>query len=285
MRVSILAILLALTATLFASPSLADRIPETHPEFPNAIYPYFAPPNECGSTDLSGPLVPEFFGVFSDACNAHDLCYNRLGSDRGSCDAAFLEDLHRACRALGDLNPLQPPCHAAAWSYAAAVRDQGNEPFEAAQRQAARYIAFVRGVVQRQFLFFSGFELSDSETDRYLGLLLENPWSTLVEDMIARYGSQIVAYQFELFTGGPIPDGATEPYTRVLEKYGLSGLRKEFVSKEAERIIDRMAKEMLGRSLNQIEMYHCLSLVATDTTFERVVKFLETRAQQEPQQK
>lgn len=67
-------------------------------KFPNNYYPYFEPPNKCGSADSS--FVPDHFGGsanFSTACNNHDICYMTLGVDVYDCNIQFASDLKDEC--------------------------------------------------------------------------------------------------------------------------------------------------------------------------------------------
>ncbi|WP_199912400.1 hypothetical protein [Stenotrophomonas sp.] len=60
--------------------------------------------NGCGA--VGGMPVPDFLvspvsagvaagygGIFTDACNAHDVCYGTVGKDKAACDAQLNEDM------------------------------------------------------------------------------------------------------------------------------------------------------------------------------------------------
>jgi len=56
----------------------------------------------CGPDAIKGPLRLLLFqgcagADFRDCCRRHDACYDRIGSDRDTCDRLFLEEILAQC--------------------------------------------------------------------------------------------------------------------------------------------------------------------------------------------
>jgi hypothetical protein len=56
----------------------------------------------CGPDSMTGPLrrlIPQgaFGADFRPACVAHDACYDTPYSNRGQCDAQYLQNMYTAC--------------------------------------------------------------------------------------------------------------------------------------------------------------------------------------------
>lgn len=103
----------------------------------------------CGEQgSWKSQVVPDQWGVarFFDACSKHDDCYSTVGADRGQCDKNFRTDLEKECAsaylpefggALGGIidagvkagSPAYHSCIAAAQTYAAFVRNQGQKAY------------------------------------------------------------------------------------------------------------------------------------------------------------
>ena len=91
-------------------------------------WPGFDNPNSCGS----GFHVPNTANgaSFEQACQHHDACYGKCGSDKAACDNNFLNEMLTACRGDG-------ACRNNAYLYRDAVRKFGGGAFDAAQKECS----------------------------------------------------------------------------------------------------------------------------------------------------
>jgi hypothetical protein len=96
------------------------------------------PSGACG-TSWHEPFVRDRWGDadFTDACRAHDRCYETCGRNKDDCDHAFHVDLRAECRNAygGGLEaPLRRICLELANTYHSAVHRNGGDAYRAAQR-------------------------------------------------------------------------------------------------------------------------------------------------------
>ena len=76
---------------------------------------------------------------FSDACVAHDACYDTFGAPKENCDQEFLKNLEAACG-----NAYSEPtcgkskdlCVGVSQQYYSTVKDRGGEAYASAQKAA-----------------------------------------------------------------------------------------------------------------------------------------------------
>ncbi|KAL4436790.1 hypothetical protein ABPG75_003929 [Micractinium tetrahymenae] len=162
------ALYLAAAAQLFAGTLAAAQAPQSEGgPCPGSAYTaadcpgvscYAGAPNGCGSRSLvviSDQIVPDKWpgGVdFTAACNAHDVCYFTLGSQKDACDRTFLDALLAECnRAVGCIdipilgqrcadNPLRDACAQLAQTYYEAVQRLGQPSFDKDQADQAAHV-------------------------------------------------------------------------------------------------------------------------------------------------
>ena len=104
--------------------------------------------NGCGDDTGLGRLVPNAptGASFQRACNMHDKCYGELGSDKGSCDRAFHNEMLDQCgRTFNTIiaKPFRITCNGIADIYYSAVSNSSNASAAYRESQAhAREEAF-----------------------------------------------------------------------------------------------------------------------------------------------
>jgi hypothetical protein len=97
------------------------------------------PSGHCG-TSWHEPFVRDSWGDanFSEACKAHDRCYDTCGNSKDSCDRQFERDMEDECRSTYDGGGLdlikRNACIGAANTYAVAVEQFGGDAYHAAQQ-------------------------------------------------------------------------------------------------------------------------------------------------------
>jgi hypothetical protein len=133
--------------------------------FPRSDYPYYENVNGCGGEGWSETAVRDTWGKvsFREACNNHDRCYMRAGSDLNACDDNFYKDARASCerdsyvrdpifnRKIPDPVTLSA-CYPIATTYYTAVRSVGWNWHKGAQAKARRY----RDLVQSYLATNSG---------------------------------------------------------------------------------------------------------------------------------
>jgi hypothetical protein len=119
---------------------------------PRSDYPYYENVNGCGGEGWSETAVRDTWGKvsFREACNNHDRCYMRVGSDLNACDDNFYKDVRASCerdsyvrdpifnRKIPDPVTLSA-CYPIATTYYTAVRSVGWNWHQGAQAKAKRY--------------------------------------------------------------------------------------------------------------------------------------------------
>jgi hypothetical protein len=137
--------------------------------FPQSDYPYYENVNECGGEGWSSTAIRDSWGKvsFKEACNNHDRCYMRLGSDLNACDDNFYKDARASCerdsyfrdpifgKKIPDPATLSA-CYPIATTYYGAVRSVGWNWHNGAQKKAREYNNLVQA--------FSG----DSNNGRFI---------------------------------------------------------------------------------------------------------------------
>ncbi|MBJ7900953.1 MAG: hypothetical protein GC158_13790, partial [Cyanobacteria bacterium RI_101] len=120
--------------------------------FPQSDHPYYENVNGCGGEGWSETAVRDSWGKvsFREACNNHDRCYMRLGSDVNACDDNFYKDLRASCerdsyirdpifnKKIPDPATLSA-CYPIATTYYSSVRAVGWKWHQGAQAKARRY--------------------------------------------------------------------------------------------------------------------------------------------------
>lgn len=81
------------------------------------------------------PLVPPCIVFVGSSCNAHDRCYQMCGVSKSDCDLQFLVSLLARCAISCRGGHSVPACAALALAYYGAVATQGEDSFDAAQRE------------------------------------------------------------------------------------------------------------------------------------------------------
>lgn len=90
------------------------------------------PPNTSNGCGGAGSSIrpPNIF----EACNAHDICYGTLGSNKNVCDRRFLHEMRNECLAF--VAPAVPGCMVWAQTYFYFVAAAGDPFFKKAQKDA-----------------------------------------------------------------------------------------------------------------------------------------------------
>lgn len=120
---------------LLTSPVLGTL--PTSAELDNAV----EPSGHCG-TSWHESFVRDRWGNadFSDACKAHDECYDTCGKSKASCDRQFERDMESECRSTysgGGFDYIKRnACIGVANTYAVAVEQMGGDAYRAAQRSS-----------------------------------------------------------------------------------------------------------------------------------------------------
>ncbi len=101
----------------------------------------FMPSGYCGSGSTEKLIRDRYFDAdFSDACKAHDKCYDTCGRSKDSCDRQFERDMESECRSTysgGGLDYIKRnACIGVANTYAVAVERMGGDAYRAAQRSS-----------------------------------------------------------------------------------------------------------------------------------------------------
>lgn len=97
--------------------------------------------NGCGSRGSTWVPdgVPGYPGLFSAACNEHDVCYGSMGVTKESCDARLGARMARECQSIDSSDVIaRGLCTLAASAYPAALRGlpQAETAFATAQQEA-----------------------------------------------------------------------------------------------------------------------------------------------------
>jgi hypothetical protein len=93
--------------------------------------------NGCGSGWKSqlAANASGFAGVFRQACDAHDICYDTRGNSKPYCDNKFHKDMQNVCKSkYGTWNPVRPTCLSAAHVFWRSVASFGHNAYHEAQR-------------------------------------------------------------------------------------------------------------------------------------------------------
>ena len=106
-------------------------------------------PNGCGTKDKPvDPTDKEDLGKgrtiggradFTEACNAHDSCYDTCNSDRGACDDKFLEKMNAICNATYKRGASLDHCMKMArnWFFQG-VKTLGSSAYDDAQKRVCQ---------------------------------------------------------------------------------------------------------------------------------------------------
>ncbi len=91
-----------------------------------------------GKADPGDWLIPDStvgaIGIFTEACNNHDVCFGTCGADIRRCNADFQREMATACeKEFGTFNPLRYVCIIQSYVYEIAVSSIGSFVFESAQ--------------------------------------------------------------------------------------------------------------------------------------------------------
>jgi len=122
-------------------------------------YPYVKRPNGC-SVFIKRPGTEDEFEVegdkynFKSACNTHDKCYYKLGSNPQKCNHAFLDNMIKNCDENGS-NETRPTCYHRANLFYKAVQAAKVIAFNHAQNLEAKYLLKVKSMPTRNQLLKS----------------------------------------------------------------------------------------------------------------------------------
>jgi len=127
------------------NPGVPDECPNIHDAALSIACDLKNPPrlvvNGCGSRGSAWVPdgVPGYPGLFSAACNEHDVCYGSMGVTKESCDANLGARMARECQSISSADVLaRGLCVLAASAYPAALRGlpQAETAFAKAQQEA-----------------------------------------------------------------------------------------------------------------------------------------------------
>lgn len=96
--------------------------------------------NGCGPAGSENYPIPQGYGParFTDACNAHDICYGTCNTEKAVCDSNFGNGIKAACAAKlpGVFNTLdRAKCMTIALAYQQLVVRGGQKAFDDAQKE------------------------------------------------------------------------------------------------------------------------------------------------------
>lgn len=179
-----------------------------NPDFPKAQYPYAQAPDACSGVtnrpDSNGEIRDTWGPVdFRGACNTHDTCYYRLGSNWNTCNERLYSDLRAACERdlrIAVRNPLNgkkgylPPdpirlsaCYTIATGYYAGVQaGVGVGVFRKAQDLQKRYEQWVASI--RNSSSGLGFYRQQDRPEVYLVYRPDSYCHVQNEDQMSAFG-------------------------------------------------------------------------------------------------
>lgn len=177
-----------------------------NPDFPKAQYPYAQAPDACSGVtnrpDSNGEIRDTWGPVdFRGACNTHDTCYYRLGSNWNTCNERLYSDLRAACERdlrIAVRNPLNgkkgylPPdpirlsaCYTIATGYYAGVQaGVGVGVFRKAQDLQKRYEDWV-ATVRNSSPLANSEESRNNLTNLYRTILGREPEPGAVDGLVS----------------------------------------------------------------------------------------------------
>jgi len=120
-------VLVALMATTYITSVPAPQVEAaTNGCGPEALYLYTLIPNNIYYWSFWTGTVR--FN-FTNACNAHDICYTGSGISRSTCDTRFLNDMRAVCN-TGPSWDSRAWCRSTAYTYYGAVRTFGGIAYQ-----------------------------------------------------------------------------------------------------------------------------------------------------------